>query len=280
MPTELLRNPRVVSTGECNRFRIHRRIAMERKAYTRLSPADIDVLWARWHGGETAVQISAVLGCVPYVVIWHAARAGGLRPRARRRAARHLSAAEREEISRGVARGEGVRALARRLGRPASTVSREVRRHGGRARYRAGAADAAARDNARRPKRCRLAAARRLRRAVERKLRRDWSPQQIAAWLRRRYPDDPAMRVSHETIYQALYVQARGALKRELVAHLRRGRAYRRPRAQARASRGPGQLVDIVPIAARPPEADARAVPGHWEGDLLAGRPGTQIATL
>src|SRR5688500_17227009 len=258
--------------------RIHRRVMSRR--YKRLSPRDVEVLWTRWREGDTAVQISATLGCDKATVTGQVTRAGGLRPRERRRAARHLSPAEREEISRGAARGEGVRALARRLGRPASTVSRELRRHGGRAQYRAGAADAAARDNARRPKRCRLTRQPRLRRVVERKLRRDWSPQQIAAWLRRRYPDDPAMRVSHETIYQALYVQARGALNRELVAHLRRGRAYRRPRAQARASRGPGQLVDIVPIAARPPEADARAVPGHWEGDLLAGRPGTQIATL
>lgn len=250
------------------------------RRYKLLSPSDVEVLWSRWQRGETAVQISAVLGCNKGTITWHVSRAGGVPPRARRRAARHLSLAEREEISRGVARGEGVRALARRLRRPASTVSRELRRHGGAAQYRATTADAAARANARRPRRCRLTRLPRLRRVVERRLRRDWSPQQIAAWLRRRYPDDPTMHVSHETIYQALYVQARGALKRELVAHLRRGRAYRRPRAQARATRGPGQLVDIVPIAARPPEADARAVPGHWEGDLLVGRQGTQIATL
>jgi len=191
-----------------------------------------------------------------------------------------LTLADREEISRGTAAGCGVRALARQLGRPASTISRELRRHGGVAAYRAGVADAAAWARARRPKPCRLTCEPRLRQVVERRLRADWSPQQIAAWLRRTYPDDLTMQLSHETIYRALYVQARGALKRALVAHLRRGQRYRQPRASARAERGPGQLVDIMPIAARPASADTRAVPGHWEGDLLGGRRGTQIATL
>lgn len=250
------------------------------RRYKLLSPDDVDVLWTRWEQGENSVQISAVLGCNKDTVTWHIARAGGLRPRERRRAARHLQLAEREEISRGVAQGESVRAIARRLGRAPSTISRELARHGGAAVYRATPADAAAWARARRPKRCRLATNRRLRRAVEGKLRRDWSPQQIAAWLPRRYPNDLTMQVSHETIYQALYVQARGALKRSLVAHLRRGQAYRQPRAKARATRGPGQLVDIVSIAERPPAAEARAVPGHWEGDLLVGKLGTQIATL
>src|SRR5262249_39759626 len=140
--------------------------------------------------------------------------------------------------------------------------------------------DAAAWEGARRPKRCRLTQVPRLRRLVERKLRADWSPQQIAAWLQRTDPDDLTMQGSQETIYQALYVQARGALQRALVAHLRRGHRYRQPRAKARADRGPGQIVDIVSIADRPPSADARAVPGHWEGDLLVGKRGTQIATL
>src|SRR5688500_10895928 len=160
--------------------RIHRRVMSRR--YKRLSPRDVEVLWTRWREGDTAVQISATLGCDKATVTGQVTRAGGLRPRERRRAARHLSLAEREEISRGVARGDGVRALARRLKRPPSTISRELRRHGGAAHYRAAAADAAARERARRPKRGRLARDRRLRRAVERKLRADWSPQQIAAW--------------------------------------------------------------------------------------------------
>ena len=251
-----------------------------RRTYTRLSPQDLEALWARWQLGETAGQISARLGCERSAVAWHVGRAGGLRPRARRRAARHLSPAEREELSRGLAAGERPAAVARRLGRPRSTISRELARNGGAAAYRAQAADAAAWARARRPKACRLARHPRLRRLVERKLRADWSPQQIAAWLERTYPHDPTMRLSHEAIYQALYVQARGALRRALVAHLRRGQRYRRPRAAARAPRGPGQLVDIAPIAERPPSADARAVPGHWEGDLLVGKRGTQVATL
>lgn len=250
------------------------------RQYKRLSPADVEVLWSRWQQGETSVQISAVLGCDRETVTWQVNRAGGLRPRERRRAARHLTLAEREEISRGLAAGDGVRALARRLGRAPSTISRELERRGGAAWYRAAAAEAEAWAGGRRPKRTKLARTPRLRRVVERKLRADWSPQQIAAWLRATYPDDLTMQVSHEAIYQALYVQARGALKRELAAHLRRGQRYRRPRAAARAERGPGQLVDIVSIAERPPSADARAVPGHWEGDLLVGKRGTQIATL
>lgn len=250
------------------------------RRYKRLAPQDIDVLWARWHHGDTAVQISAELGGDKETVTWRVARAGGLRPRRRQRAPQHLTLAEREEISRGVAQRESLRAIARRLGRPPSTISHEVQRHGGPAQYRASVADAQAWDRARRPKRGRLAVSPRLRRRVEAKLRADWAPQQIAAWLQATYPDDPTMHVSHETIYQALYVQARGALKRGLVAHLRRGQRYRRPRASARATRGPGQLVDIVRIAERPPSADARAMPGHWEGDLLIGKRGTQIVTL
>ena len=250
------------------------------RKYKRLSADDIHVLWSRWVRGDTAVQISAVLGCDKDTVTWHVVRAGGVRPGERRRAARHLTLVEREEISRGLAQGNGVCAIARRLGRPASTISRELERHGGAAGYRAAAADAEAWAFGRRPKAAKLAGTPRLRRVVERKLKADWSPQQIAAWLQATYPDDLPMQVSHEAIYQALYVQTRGALKRELAAHLRRGRRYRRPRATARAERGPGQLVDIVSIADRPPSVEARAVPGHWEGDLLVGKRGTQIATL
>jgi len=250
------------------------------RRYKRLSQAEIDVLWSRWQRGETAVEISAVLGCNKGTVSWHVDRAGGLVPPPRRRAARHLSLGEREEISRGVATAEGIRSLARRLGRAPSTISREIRRHGGAPAYRASVADGAAWEGARRPKPCRLAGERRLRQTVERKLRADWSPQQIAVWLRRTFPEEPAMQISHETIYRALYVQARGALKRALVAHLRHGHRQRRPRAAAHATRGPGQLVDTVSIAERPPSADSRAVPGHWEGDLLVGKRGTQLATL
>ena len=248
--------------------------------YKRLSQLDIETVWSHWSRGQTVLQISDALGCHSTTVSWVIGRAGGLRPAPRVRALRTLSLAEREEISRGLAAGEGIRGMARRLGRAPSTISREIHRHGGIATYRASVADAAAWRDARRPKRCRLVRHPRLRRAVERQLRADWSPQQIAVWLRHTYPDDPTMQLSHETIYRALYVQARGALKRALIAHLRRGQRARRPRAAATATRGSGQLVDIVSIADRPPSVDTRAVPGHWEGDLLIGRRGTQIATL
>ena len=250
------------------------------RRYRRLSADDRAAVWTRWQQGETLLEISEALGTFKANVWWLIQRHGGLVPPMRRRAARALQLGEREEISRGLAQGESVRSLARRLSRAPSTISREIRRHGGDTVYRASTADAAAWARARRPKPCRLAQAPRLRRLVAAGLRRDWSPQQIARWLVTTFPDEPALHVSHETIYRTLYVQARGALKRELVAHLRRGQRYRRPRAAAQAARGPGQLLGMVSIAERPPAADTRAVPGHWEGDLLVGKRGTQIATL
>jgi IS30 family transposase len=248
--------------------------------YKRLSPLDIERVWGHWSRGKTVLQIGELLGCHSTTVSTVIVRAGGVRPLPRHRASRTLALVEREEISRGLAAGESVRGMGRRLGRAPSTISREIHRHGGADAYRASTADATAWRDAQRPKRCRLALQPRLRQAVERQLRADWSPQQIAVWLRRTYPDDPTMQVSHETIYRALYVQARGALKQTLIAHLRRGQRARRPRAAATATRGSGQLIDIVSIADRPPSVDTRAVPGHWEGDLLVGKRGTQIATL
>jgi IS30 family transposase len=242
------------------------------------SASELESVWQRWKRGEPNLQIAKALGFPPASVWWQIRHRGGLAPQPRRRAERTLSLSEREEISRGVATAEGVRSLARRLARAPSTISREIQRHGGRARYRANEADHAAWASARRPKRCRLVAQRRLRRVVEQQLSLDWAPEQIAAWLVSTYPDDPAMHVSHETIYRALYVQARGAFKRSLIAHLRRGHRYRRPRGATNARRG--QIVDAVSIAERPPAADSRAVPGHWEGDLLIGKRGTQIVTL
>jgi IS30 family transposase len=191
-----------------------------------------------------------------------------------------LSLVEREEISRGLACRESLRAIARRLGRAASSISREIHRHGGTSDYRALVADQAAWRRATRPKPCRLARYPRLRAVVATKLRADWSPEQIAAWLVSTYPDEPTMHVSHETIYRTLYVQARGALKQELTAHLRRRRVMRCSRAATTRGHGQGQLVDVVPISERPPSAADRAVPGHWEGDLLAGRQRSHIATL
>jgi IS30 family transposase len=187
---------------------------------------------------------------------------------------------EREEISRGLAARWSLRAIARTLGRAVSSVSREVRRNGGIVCYRASGAEQFAWDRARRPKVCRLARSPRLRQCVAEKLQLQWSPQQIAAWLVRRYPSDHSMRVSHETIYRTLFVQARGALKRELTAHLRSHRKRRGARhAEGAGARG-GSIVGELSIRERPAEAEDRAVPGHWEGDLLCGSYGSQIATL
>jgi IS30 family transposase len=204
---------------------------------------------------------------------------GGVRPSPRCRARWHLSLEEREEISRGMAAGESLRSIAARLGRSASTVSREVARNGGRSKYRALHADRAAFRRARRPKVCKLAANPTLALVVEEKLGLWWSPQQISGWLKEAYSDDPEMWVSHETIYLSLFVQGRGALKHELTQCLRTRRATRRP-AKKRAPTGKGQIREPVMISERPAEAEDRAVPGHWEGDLLMGRRMTAIGTL
>jgi IS30 family transposase len=188
-----------------------------------------------------------------------------------------LTLAEREEISRGVSARRSLRSIALRLGRAPSTISREVQRNGGVRGYRASQADKAAWDRARRPKICKLAGQRELARLVAGKLQLQWSPEEIAGWLRREYPHDENRRVSHETIYKTLFIQARGALKKELLAHLRRNRAMRRPRGQTQKNQ---HIKGVVSIRERPAEVGNRAVPGHWEGDLLLGTKDSQIATL
>jgi len=208
------------------------------------------------------------------------AASGGIAPRPRRRSSRVLSRAEREEISRGIAAGASMRAIAASLGRSPSTVSREIARHGGRAAYRANAADQAAWVNARRPKPCRLATNRRLQRTVTQKLRLQWSPEQISGWLKEEYPDALDMQISHETIYRSLFIQARGVLKKELQGHLRTRRTLRRSRHATLRKQSRGQIVDAISIRERPAEIEDRAVPGHWEGDLIAGTNRSHIATL
>ena len=197
----------------------------------------------------------------------------------RSRSPLRLSLLEREEISRGAASGESLRAIARHIGRAPSTVSREIARNGGRRRYRACRADGAALDHARRPKAAKLARCPQLRAVVEAKLTLRWSPQQIAGWLPRAFPDDAEMRVSHETIYLSLFVQSRGALRKELTRQLRSGHVSRRPRGHSTYN-GQGRLRGILNVSERPAEADDRAVPGHWEGDLLCGKRMTAMATL
>jgi len=187
---------------------------------------------------------------------------------------------EREVISRGLARGLSMRAIASRLGRSASTVSREINRNGGYACYRASLAEEVARRRALRPKACKLAGRPYLVREVTRKLQGQWSPEQIAGWLKRRYPDDERYHVSHETIYKSLFIQARGVLKKELLSCLRSQRKMRRSRHASRKGKGLGKIVDAVSIRERPASVEDRAVPGHWEGDLLAGSKNSHIATL
>ncbi|MFQ5524556.1 MAG: IS30 family transposase [Acidimicrobiia bacterium] len=245
----------------------------------RFTEAEILEVWERRQGGESNRSIGRRLGRSGASIRALVESSGGVRPLRRHRSVRHLSLTEREEISRGVAAGDSVRVIAGRLGRAASTVSRELARNGGRFAYRAHRADGEAWRRARRPQRCKLGSNQTLRNVVEDKLELRWSPQQISRWLRRTYPDDEAMHVSHETIYLTLFIQARGGLKRELTQHLRTRRANRRPKGKKPPS-GKGQIVDPVMISQRPAEAEDRAVPGHWEGDLLMGKRQTAIGTL
>jgi IS30 family transposase len=208
------------------------------------------------------------------------AETGGIRPPERRRSSRALELAEREEISRAVVAGDSIRVIADRLERAPSTICREIKRNGGRPAYRAALADQAAWDRARRPKTCKLVQNRLLGRVVADKLRLQWSPEQIAGWLKHTYPGDESCHVSHETIYRSLFIQARGALKKELLQHLRRTRGMRRSRHYTQKTATHGRIVDAVSISERPATAEDRAVPGHWEGDLLFGSRNSQIATL
>lgn len=253
---------------------------MKRRLRPRVTVADKAEIWERWRRGESTELIGRALGKHHASVYFQLAPSGGILPVERRRSRLALTLSEREEISRGIALQRSIRAIARLLGRSASTVSREIRRHGGYARYRAAAADKRAWANARRPKRCKLAHSPRLRRVVAAKLKLNWSPEQIAGWLKRTYPGNEAYQVSHETIYRSLFVQARGVLKKELLRHLRRKQiAMRRPR-HAKEPSARGRIKDAISIRERPASAEARAVPGHWEGDLLFGSHGSSIVTL
>lgn len=236
-------------------------------------------LWARWKRGETMVEIGRVLGRSTGNIHTLIRSHGGIAPAARRRRPGSLSPDEREAISRGLVAGEGYAAIAARLQRSVSTVSREVARNGGRQRYRAMDAEARAWNAARRPKPCLLAQNTALRDAVAGKLAHCWSPQQIAGWLKAEGGGE-AMRVSHETIYKSLFIQARGVLKRELLDVLRSRRVMRRAHGVLGKGIKRSLIPDAVSIRDRPAQAEDRAVPGHWEGDLLQGGTGSQIATL
>ncbi len=232
-----------------------------------------------WAAGAPAWKIREEAGVSRHAVLRQVRRLRTPKTLAPARSELRLSLVEREEISRGLAAGESLRSIARRVGRAPSTISREVNRNGGRVRYRACPADRAFGRRCKRPKPVKLASCERLRLVVEDRLEQRWSPEQIAGWLRVNFPDDPEMRVSHETIYLSLFVQSRGALRKELTRFLRTGRGTRRPLGYTTIN-GQGQLRGTVHISERPAEANDRAVPGHWEGDLLCGKAGTAMATL
>jgi IS30 family transposase len=246
----------------------------------RLSSTQRTEIWSLWKSGQSLHEIGRSFGKPHSSIRCLLLPRGGIPPATRRRSRLALTLAEREDVSRGIASGSSIREIARHLDRAASTVSREVTRHGGRPAYRAHEADEQAWDSALRPKRCLLALHPRLREVVASKLILDWSPEQISGWLKTQYPNDPSMRVSHETIYRSLFIQARGVLKKELMDHLRTKRRMRRSRHASVSGQSRGQIVDAISIRERPSEVEDRAIPGHWEGDLLSGAKNSYIATL
>ncbi len=242
--------------------------------------ADKVLMWDRWQKGDSLHAIARLFDRSHGSIAGILSRTGGIRPPKRTRSWRALSLAEREEISRGVVADRSRRSIAASLSRAPSTVSREINRNGGRRHYRASKADQAAWDRARRPKTCKLVENRALARIVAKKLKGLWSPEQIAGWLKHAYPDDENYQVSHETIYRSLFIQARGALKKELLQHLRRTRVMRRSRHHTQKTDTHGRITGTVSIRERHASVEDRAVPGHWEGDLLIGSHNSQIATL
>lgn len=253
---------------------------MKYRTRTYYSESQKSLMWDRWQKGDTLHQIAKLFDRYHTSIRGILAETGGIRPAPRHRSRLALTLAEREEISRAMVAGHSIRSIASALRRAPSTISRELNRNGGEERYRASQADQAAWDRARRPKTCKLNENRTLARIVAGKLQLEWSPQQIAGWLKRTYPDDGNDQVSHETIYRSLFIQARGALKKELLQHLRRTRGMRRSRHHTMKTGNHGRITDTVSISERPATVEDRAVPGHWEGDLLFGSKNSQIATL
>ena len=241
---------------------------------------DKALMWDRWQKGESLQTIAQLFDRNHSSIAGVLSRTGGIRPPRRRRSRLALTLAEREDISRGIIAEHSVRSIAASLGRSPSTVSREINRNGGRRRYRANKAEQAAWDRVHRPKSCKLVQNRALARVVASKLKKLWSPNQIAGWLKHRYPNDENFQVSPETIYRSLFIQARGALKKELLQHLRRTRAMRRSRHHTQKTDDHGRISNTISISERPASAEDRAVPGHWEGDLIFGTNNSQIATL
>ena len=253
---------------------------MKYRIRTYYNDAQKALMWERWKEGWTLHQIGQLFDRPHTSILNILSKTGGIRPPGRRRRATALTLAEREEISRALMVGQSMRSVAARLGRAPSTISREISRNGGQDGYRAALAEGAAWDRSLRPKRCKLVKNRALAGLVADMLRMLWSPEQIAGWLKHTYPNDPSLHVSHETIYRSLFIQARGALKKELLDHLRRTRGMRRSRSYTQKTAIHGQIADAVSISQRPASVEDRAVPGHWEGDLVFGSGNSQIATL
>jgi len=245
-----------------------------------LSAVQKSELWRRWKAGQSLHEIGRAFGKSHSSIRCVVSLQGGFVPAVRRRSLRVLTLPEREDISRGIACGSSIRKIAQHLDRAASTVSREVGRHGGRSEYRANEADDQAWKSALRPKPCRLALHEQLQEIVASKLLLDWSPEQVSGWLKTQYPNDESLRVSHETIYRSLFIQARGVLKKELLGHLRSKRRIRRSQHAQIYKDSRGQIVEAISIRERPAEVEDRAVPGHWEGDLLSGSGNSHIVTL
>jgi IS30 family transposase len=253
---------------------------MEQRFRRGFTAAEKTELWERWQRGESLKGIGRAFGKPSSSIYFQVAPHGGIRPAARHRSRLALAVSDREEISRGITANRSARSIAKVLGRSPSTVSREINRNGGYDGYRATLADENAWKRARRPKCCKLANNPGLRQAVVRKLRLNWAPEQIAGWLKRAHPEDERYNVSHETIYRSLFVQARGVLKKELLCHLRSKRTIRRSKQAGLHGDGRGQIKDIISIRQRPAAVEDRAVPGHWEDDLLSGPNNSFIATL
>jgi IS30 family transposase len=238
------------------------------------------LMWERWQKGDTLHAIARLFDRGHSSIQGILSETGGIRPPPRNRSGLALTLAEREEISRDLVASRSIRSIAESLGRAPSTVSREISRNGGRDDYRAGNADQSAWNRAHRPKTCKLVEKRQLARIVAKKLKELWSPEQISGWLKDTYPGDGNFQVSHETIYKSLFIQTRGALKKELLQHLRRTRAMRRSRHHTQKTDTHGRITGTVSIRERPACVEDRAVPGHWEGDLIIGSHNSQIATL
>jgi len=253
---------------------------MSRRKRRWYTAAEKSEMWNRWQRDEALNEIARAFETSHSAITKNFARFGGIRPPGRQRSRLALTLSEREEISRGIIGGLSLRTIARQLGRAPSTISREINRNDGLKRYRAYQADKAAWDRAYRPKPCKLAGNLRLGRIVASKLQCHWSPEQIAGWLKKAHAGNERLQVSHETIYRSLFIQARGVLKRELLQYLRTKRVMRYPQKTSLKGKGLGHITDAVSIRERPASVEDRAVPGHWEGDLICGSNNSFMATL